>query len=71
MPTTGRGGTRLPCRPLIAIAVCFAVWATPRSIISTVSEVRAMGGSDTPWEKAYMNYRAWNFSGMTPNAAEP
>ena len=33
---------------LIAIALCFAVWATPRSIISTVSEVRAMGGSSHP-----------------------
>jgi cytochrome bd-type quinol oxidase subunit 1 len=33
---------------LIAIAVCFAVWATPRSIIATVSEVRAMGGSAHP-----------------------
>ena len=33
---------------LIAIALCFAIWATPRSIISTVSEVRAMGGSAHP-----------------------
>jgi cytochrome bd-type quinol oxidase subunit 1 len=33
---------------LIAIALCFAVWATPRSIIATVSEVRAMGGSSHP-----------------------
>jgi len=33
---------------LIAIAVCFAVWATPRSIIATVSEIRAMGGSSHP-----------------------
>jgi cytochrome bd ubiquinol oxidase subunit I len=33
---------------LIAIAICFAVWATPRSIIATVSEVRAMGGSAHP-----------------------
>ena len=33
---------------LIAIALCFAVWATPRSILSTVSEVRAMGGSSHP-----------------------
>ena len=33
---------------LIAIALCFAVWATPRSIISTVAEVRAMGGSAHP-----------------------
>lgn len=33
---------------LILVALCFAVWATPRSIISTVSEVRAMGGSSHP-----------------------
>jgi cytochrome d ubiquinol oxidase subunit I len=33
---------------LIAIALCFAVWATPRSIIATVSELRAMGGSAHP-----------------------
>ena len=33
---------------LLAIAVCFAIWATPRSIISTASEVRAMGGSTHP-----------------------
>jgi cytochrome bd-type quinol oxidase subunit 1 len=33
---------------LIAIAVCFMVWATPRSIIATVSEIRAMGGSSHP-----------------------
>ena len=33
---------------LIAIALCFAVWATPRSIIATVSEIRAMGGSSHP-----------------------
>ena len=33
---------------LIAIALCFMVWATPRSIIATVSEVRAMGGSAHP-----------------------
>jgi len=33
---------------LIGIAVCFMVWATPRSIIATVSEVRAMGGSAHP-----------------------
>jgi len=33
---------------LILVAICFAVWATPRSIISTVSEVRAMGGSSHP-----------------------
>jgi cytochrome bd ubiquinol oxidase subunit I len=33
---------------LIGIAICFAVWATPRSIIATVSELRAMGGSTHP-----------------------
>ena len=33
---------------LVVIALCFAVWATPRSIIATVSEVRAMGGSAAP-----------------------
>lgn len=29
--------------------------------------VRAMGGSDAPWEPAYMNYRAWKFKTMQPN----
>jgi cytochrome d ubiquinol oxidase subunit I len=33
---------------LLAITLCFMVWATPRSIIATVSEVRAMGGSSHP-----------------------
>ena len=33
---------------LAAIALCFMVWATPRSIIATVSEIRAMGGSAHP-----------------------
>ncbi|HUR35641.1 MAG TPA: cytochrome ubiquinol oxidase subunit I [Vicinamibacterales bacterium] len=33
---------------LVAITLCFAIWATPRSIIATVSEVRAMGGSAHP-----------------------
>jgi cytochrome bd ubiquinol oxidase subunit I len=33
---------------LLGIALCFMVWATPRSIIATVSEVRAMGGSSHP-----------------------
>ncbi len=33
---------------LIGIALCFMVWATPRSIIATVSELRAMGGSSHP-----------------------
>ncbi|MEI6412302.1 MAG: LamG-like jellyroll fold domain-containing protein [Bacteroidota bacterium] len=28
--------------------------------------VRAMGGSDAPWEPAYMNYRAWKFKTMEP-----
>ncbi|KAA3632232.1 MAG: T9SS C-terminal target domain-containing protein [Bacteroidetes bacterium] len=30
--------------------------------------VMAMGGNDAPWQKAYMNYRAWNFASMEPNA---
>lgn len=30
--------------------------------------VRAMGGHDAPWEAAYMNYRAWKFKTMQPNA---
>ncbi len=33
---------------LAVIVLCFGVWATPRSIIATVSEVRAMGGSVHP-----------------------
>jgi cytochrome bd-type quinol oxidase subunit 1 len=33
---------------LFGITVCFMVWATPHSIIATVSEVRAMGGSTHP-----------------------
>jgi cytochrome d ubiquinol oxidase subunit I len=33
---------------LILIAVCFGVWATPHSIIATVSETRAMGGATHP-----------------------
>jgi cytochrome bd-type quinol oxidase subunit 1 len=33
---------------LILIALCFAVWATPRSIIATVAETRAMGGASHP-----------------------
>ena len=33
---------------LFAITLCFMVWATPRSIIATVSEIRAMGGSAHP-----------------------
>ncbi len=34
-----------------------------------LESVRKMGGSDTPWSKASMNYRAWNFRGMKPNAS--
>lgn len=33
-----------------------------------LTAVRAMGGSEAPWSPAYMNYRAWRFSTMTPNA---
>ncbi len=33
---------------LVAITLCFMIWATPRSIIATVSELRAMGGSAHP-----------------------
>ena len=33
---------------LFAITLCFMVWATPRSIIATVSELRAMGGGAHP-----------------------
>jgi cytochrome bd ubiquinol oxidase subunit I len=33
---------------LAIIAVCFIVWATPRSVIATVEEVRAMRGSFHP-----------------------
>jgi cytochrome bd-type quinol oxidase subunit 1 len=33
---------------LIVIALCFAVWATPRSIIATATEIRGMGGSTHP-----------------------
>lgn len=29
--------------------------------------VRVMGGGETPWKPAYMNYRAWNFQTMQPN----
>ena len=28
--------------------------------------VKAMGGNDAPWEEAYMNYRAFSLSTMTP-----
>ena len=58
-PTTtcgwGWAGSRAPQRfqgyikyLLIVIALCFAIWATPRSIIATVSEIRAMGGVVAP-----------------------
>jgi cytochrome bd-type quinol oxidase subunit 1 len=33
---------------LVVIAICFAVWATPRSPITTPAEVREMGGSLHP-----------------------
>lgn len=33
---------------LVVITICFAVWATPRSIISTTDEIQAMGGSAHP-----------------------
>ncbi|MFN2396558.1 MAG: hypothetical protein ABR597_12825, partial [Bacteroidales bacterium] len=31
-----------------------------------LNAVRAMGGSDTPWNVPYMNYRAWSMSEMAP-----
>jgi cytochrome bd-type quinol oxidase subunit 1 len=33
---------------LIIITLCFAVWATPRSIIATTDEIQSMGGSSHP-----------------------
>jgi hypothetical protein len=33
-----------------------------------LASVRAMGGSDAPWEPAFMDYRAWKFKTMEPNA---
>ena len=33
---------------LAGVTLCFMVWATPRSIIATVSELRAMGGGTHP-----------------------
>jgi cytochrome bd-type quinol oxidase subunit 1 len=33
---------------LLVVTLCFMVWATPRSIIATVEEVQAMGGSAHP-----------------------
>ena len=32
-----------------------------------LESVRNMGGSDKPWKKPYMNYRAWNFKTQQPN----
>ncbi|MBK9105456.1 MAG: hypothetical protein IPL92_13055 [Saprospiraceae bacterium] len=29
--------------------------------------VSAMGGSATPWTRAFMDYRAWDFLHMQPN----
>jgi hypothetical protein len=31
--------------------------------------VKAMGGHDAPWNHAFMNYRAWKFKTMEPNAS--
>ncbi len=31
--------------------------------------VAVMGGSATPWKVPYMNYHAWQLSGMTPNTS--
>jgi hypothetical protein len=31
--------------------------------------VQAMGGSATPWTRAFMDYRAWDFLHMQPNAS--
>ncbi|MGD9765322.1 MAG: cytochrome ubiquinol oxidase subunit I [Candidatus Binatia bacterium] len=33
---------------LAAIAICFAVWATPRSLVATASEIRSMAGTMHP-----------------------
>ena len=33
---------------LVVITICFAIWATPRSIIATTDEIQAMGGSSHP-----------------------
>ncbi len=33
---------------LVVITVCFAIWATPRSILATTDEIQAMGGSSHP-----------------------
>lgn len=34
-----------------------------------LESVKAMGGDDTPWKIPSMNYRAWKFKTMQPNAA--
>ncbi len=31
--------------------------------------IKTMNGSDTPWQKAAMNFRAWKFKTMTPNTS--
>lgn len=31
--------------------------------------VDSMGGGITPWQRPYMNYRAWHLSSMTPNSS--
>jgi hypothetical protein len=33
-----------------------------------LAAVKGMDGSDTPWQPAYMNYRAWDFAQMQANA---
>lgn len=33
-----------------------------------LNAVYEMGGGTTPWSIPYMNYRAWDFSSMTPNS---
>jgi len=39
-----------------------------KSIAEEFTEaVKAMGGSDTPWQRASMNYRAWDFKNDLPN----
>lgn len=40
------------------------------SIANTFTQaIKAMGGQDAPWQKPFMNYRAWKFKTMTPNAS--
>jgi len=41
-------GRRLIPFLLLLITLCFAIWATPRSPITTVEETQAMGGSSHP-----------------------